>query len=159
MRDLGLASFSVSRTGVLVYREGELTGTRLVWLDRSGKETPLLDEVADYRDTAFSPDGTRLAYDMSDSVNSTRGDVWIRDMARGVSSRFTFDAAAEINPIWSPDGRRIAYTSRAQSPGDLIYQGRLGHARGGTAARHRRRGTGHLRLVSRRQVRPLRRPG
>ena len=57
--DLGLASFSVSRNGVLVYREGELTGTRLVWLDRSGKETPVLDEVADYRDTAFSPDGTR----------------------------------------------------------------------------------------------------
>ena len=120
--DLGLASFSVSRNGVLVYREGELTGTRLVWLDWSGKETPLLDEVADYRDTAFSPDGTRVAYDMSDSVNSTRGDVWIRDVARGVSSRFTFDAAAEINPIWSPDGRRIAYTSRAKGPGDLMIK-------------------------------------
>ena len=120
--DLGLASFSVSRNGVLVYREGELTGTRLVWLDRSGKETPLLDEVADYRDTAFSPDGTRVAYDMSDSVNSTRGDIWIRDVARGVSSRFTFDAAAEINPIWSPDGRRIAYTSRAKGPGDLMIK-------------------------------------
>jgi eukaryotic-like serine/threonine-protein kinase len=93
-----------------------------VWLDRSGKETPLLDEVADYRDTAFSPDGTRVAYDMSDSVNSTRGDVWIRDVARGVSSRFTFDAAAEINPIWSPDGRRIGYTSRAKGPGDLMIK-------------------------------------
>jgi Tol biopolymer transport system component len=120
--DLGLASFSVSRNGVLVYREGELTGTRLVWLDRAGKETPLLDAVADYRDTAFSPDGSRVAYDLSDSVNSTRGDVWIRDLVRGVSSRFTFDAAAEINPIWSPDGRRIAYTSRAKGAGDLMVK-------------------------------------
>ena len=120
--DLGLASFSVSRNGVLVYREGELTGTRLVWLDRAGKETPLVDAVADYRDTSFSPDGTRVAYDMSDNVNSTRGDVWIRDVARGVSSRFTFDAAAEVAPIWSPDGRRIAYTSRAKGPGDLMVK-------------------------------------
>ena len=120
--DLGLASFSVSRNGVLVYREGELTGTRLVWLDRAGKETPLVDAVADYRDTSFSPDGSRIAYDMSDNVNSTRGDVWIRDVVRGVSSRFTFDAAAEVNPVWSPDGRRIAYTSRAKGPGDLMVK-------------------------------------
>jgi Tol biopolymer transport system component len=120
--DLGLASFSVSRNGVLVYREGELTGTRLVWLDRAGKETTLLDAVADYRDTSFSPDGTRVAYDMSDNVNSTRGDVWIRDVARGVSSRFTFDATAEVNPMWSPDGRRIAFTSRAKGTGDLMVK-------------------------------------
>ena len=106
------------RAGV---RAGELTGTRLVWLDRSGKETPVLDAPADYRDTALSPDGTRLAYDISDSANS-RGDIWIRDLARGVSSRFTFDAAAELIPYWSPDGRRIVYTSRAKGPGDLYIK-------------------------------------
>ena len=119
--DLGLASFSVSRNGVLVYRAGELTGTRLVWLDRSGKETPVMDAPADYRDTALSPDGTRLAYDIIDSANS-RGDIWIRDLARGVSSRFTFDAAAELSPLWSPDGRRVVFTTRAKGPGDLFIK-------------------------------------
>ena len=119
--DLGLASFSVSRNGVLVFRAGELTGTRLVWLDRSGKETPVLDAPADYRDTALSPDGTRLAYDIADSANS-RGDIWIRDLRANVSSRFTFDAAAELSPFWSPDGRRIVYTSRAKGPGDLYIK-------------------------------------
>ena len=119
--DLGLASFSVSRNGVLVYRAGELTGTRLVWLDRSGKETPVLDALADYRDTALSPDGTRMAYNIADSANS-RGDIWIRDLARNVSSRFTFDAAAELSPFWSPDGRRVVYTSRAKGPGDLFIK-------------------------------------
>ena len=77
--DLGLASFSVSRNGVLVFRAGELTGTRLVWLDRSGKETPVLDAPADYRDTSLSPDGTKLTYDVADSGNA-RGDIWIRDL-------------------------------------------------------------------------------
>ena len=119
--DLGLASFSVSRNGVLVFRGGELTGTRLVWLDRSGKETPVLDAPADYRDTSLSPDGTRLTYDVSDNANA-RGDLWIRDLVRGVSSRFTFDAAAEVNPQWSPDGRRIVYTSRAKGSGDLYVK-------------------------------------
>ncbi len=116
--ELGLASFSVSRNNVLVFRAGELTGTRLVWVDRSGKETPVLDAPADYRDTSLSADGRRLTYDVSDGGN-TRGDIWIRDLARGVSSRFTFDATAEIAPQWSPDGRRIVYTSRAKGPGDL----------------------------------------
>ena len=55
---------------VLVYREGELTGTRLVWVDREGRETPVIDAVADYRDTAISPDGTRLAYDMAEAGNA-----------------------------------------------------------------------------------------
>ena len=41
--DVGLASFSVSRNGLLVFRAGELQGRRLVWIDRSGKETPAID--------------------------------------------------------------------------------------------------------------------
>ncbi len=123
--DLGLASFSVSRNGVLVFRAGELTGTRLVWQDRSGKETPVLDAPADYRDTSLSPDGTKLTYDVADS-GSARADIWIRDLARGVSSRFTFDATADVAPQWSPEGRRIVYTSRAKGAGDLYVKDAAG---------------------------------
>ena len=118
--DLGLASFSASRNGILVFRGGELTGTRLLWVDRSGKETPVLDTAADYRDTSLSPDQTRLVYDVGDG--GPRGDLWIRDLTRGVSSRFTFDAAGELNPQWSRDGRRIVYTSRAKAAGDLYMK-------------------------------------
>ena len=53
---------------------------------------------------------------------ASQGDLWIRDLARGVSSRFTFDPAAEINPQWSPDGRRIVYTSTREGPGDLFMK-------------------------------------
>ena len=116
--DVGLASFSVSGNGILVYRGGELGGSRLVWVDRSGKEMPVVDTPADYRDTSLSPDGTRLVYDIMDGG----GDLWIRDLTRGVSSRFTFDAADENVAKWSPDGRRIVYTMKGKGPGDLYLK-------------------------------------
>jgi Tol biopolymer transport system component len=118
--NLGLASFSASRNGVLVFRGGELTGTQVLWVDRSGKETPGIDAPGDYRDMSISPEGSRLTYDVTDG--STGGDVWIRDLQRGVSSRLTFDPAPELNPLWSPEGRRIVYTSRAKGPGDLYIK-------------------------------------
>ncbi len=118
---LGLASFSVSHNGVLVFRGGEQPGSRLVWVDRRGTETPALDGSADYGDAALSPDGARLVYDVS-SNGGNRADIWIRDLARGVSSRFTFDPALEIDAQWSPDGRRIVFTSRAKGRGDLFVK-------------------------------------
>ena len=117
---VGLASFSVSKNGVLAYRAGELQGRRLVWFDRNGKETPAIDEAGDYRDTWLSPDGKRVAFDASGP--STAGDIWIRDLVRRVTTRFTFDPVIERNPVWSPDGRQIVFTSVVKGPGDLYLK-------------------------------------
>lgn len=103
-----------------MFRGGELSGTRLLWVDRSGKETPVIEAAGEYRDTSLAPGGTRLAFDVSGGGD--KGDLWIRDLTRGVSSRFTFDASNELNPKWSPDGRRIVYTSNAKGPGDLYVK-------------------------------------
>ena len=70
--DVGLASFSVSRNGLLAFRAGELQGRRLVWIDRSGKETPAIDAIGGYRDTSLSPDGKRLVYDVTNNSGSKR---------------------------------------------------------------------------------------
>ena len=118
--NVGLASFSVSRTGVLAYRGGDVTGARLVWVDRTGRETPAIPAAADYHDTWFSPDRTRMVYDVGG--DNGQNDLWIRDVARGVSSRFTFGPSTNVDGIWSPDGRRIVYTSREKGPGDLVVK-------------------------------------
>ena len=53
---VGLALFSVSRDGTLVYRTGE-TGTRMTWVDRSGKELETVGDPSDSRNPALSPSG------------------------------------------------------------------------------------------------------
>ena len=118
--NVGLASFSLSSGGVLAYRSGEMLGRRLAWIDRNGKETPALDETRDYADAWFSPDGTRMVFDVNEGDNS-KGDLWIRDLARGVTSRFTFGPEREFAPVWSPDGRSIVY-SKADKAWDLMLK-------------------------------------
>ena len=104
----GAASFAVSETGVLAYRTGAGQPTsRLNWFDRSGKQLGTLGQPGMYRNPRLSPDGSRVAVEMVDS--SRNRDIWVIDVTRQVSTRFTFDAAIETTPIWSPDGRRIAW--------------------------------------------------
>jgi Tol biopolymer transport system component len=106
---VGLARFSVSRNGTLAYRTGD-SGDRLLWLDESGKELETAGAPADYGNPALSSKGDRLAFGLADS-RSGKGDIWVRDLSRGVNSRFTFSKGNNICPVWSPDGSKIVFAS------------------------------------------------
>jgi len=114
---VGLATFSISREGTLAYRTGD-PGSRLALVDRSGRELETMGDPGEYSNPALSRDGTRLAFDLSDK-GSRKIDIWIRDLARKVNSRFTFGQGSNRVPLWSPDGNTVVFASTRSGPGDL----------------------------------------
>jgi eukaryotic-like serine/threonine-protein kinase len=122
--NVGLARFSVSNEGVLAYRTGE-TGGRLLWRDRAGRDLDTLGDPGDYANPTLSPAGDRLAFTLTDSSNA-KGDVWIRDLARGVNSRFTLGPGNNNRPVWSPDGATIVFGSDRGGPFDLYEKAAKG---------------------------------
>jgi serine/threonine-protein kinase len=106
------AQFSVSEEGTLVYLSGAGTTTEeppLSLLDITGKVTQLLPRGRNWSNPRFSPDGTRLAFDILDGS----ADVWSYDIKRGSLDRLTFTPAQESEPVWTPDGRRIVFRKGA----------------------------------------------
>jgi eukaryotic-like serine/threonine-protein kinase len=115
----GAAQYGLSDSGTLVYIPGGLQGnsSRLVWVDRAGKEQPLAATARGYSHPRLSPDGRRIAV----MIAETETQVWLYDMARDILSRATF-GGTNVNPVWSPDGKRFAFQSDRAGPQSLFWQ-------------------------------------
>ncbi|MGD1072617.1 MAG: protein kinase [Bryobacteraceae bacterium] len=109
---VGSAHLEISRTGALVYRRGGGdTGLLTVtWIEGAGKTEPLLAKPGLYDRPELSPDGQRLAVDVTEASGQ---DIWVYDWKRDTMTRLSFTGTA-FSPIWSPDGRYIAWGSSAQ---------------------------------------------
>ena len=102
----GAMDFSLSRTGSLSYLPGGWSNPDLVlaWVDRKGSVVPLPAPARAYLNPHLSPDGKRVA--VSDQGSGSRG-IWVYDIQRGTMMRLTY--ATDDFPLWTPDGKRIAY--------------------------------------------------
>ena len=116
----GGAQFATSSNGTLVYEPGQSTGGEpsIEWLDRDGKTTTMRSTRANWSNIMFAPDGRRLAVDILDG---TKSDVWVYEWARDTLSRLTLDASGHVKPVWTPDGRRIAFASQRDGGINNLY--------------------------------------
>jgi len=115
-----LALFSVSETGVLVYRNVPTEQSQLTWFDRTGKQLGTVGGAASYAALRLSPDEKHVALQRVDNEKGYY-DIWSIDIVRGTESRLTFDPANDVYPIWSPDGSHIVFASNRDGTVNL-YQ-------------------------------------
>jgi serine/threonine protein kinase/Tol biopolymer transport system component len=99
---------SASGDGLLVFGSAGSADLELVWMDRNTKQTSTIGEkFTNLQFANISPQGDRVALQIDAGVN----DIWVLDLSRGVRTRLTFGPIANTSPVWSPDGKWIAYTS------------------------------------------------
>ena len=128
----GTAQFAFSRSGALIYIPGLASGQSdqqdLAWVDRAGDAEPLKLPVGSYQHVRVSRDGKRLTFSTDDG---TEANVYVYVPGSGTSmQRMTFGGNNRF-PIWTADGRRIAFQSDREGDRGIFWQ----PAEGGKAER------------------------
>ena len=114
----GATGGSVSDSGTLIYIPGAANvtgaagpaspGDTLVWVDREGNAESLGAGLKDYRELDISPDDSKVALSITDTGNT---DIWVWDIPHKTLTRLTSDKANNTTPVWTPDGKRIVFSS------------------------------------------------
>ena len=116
----GAAQFGISPHGTLVYIPGgiEQSNRSLQRFGRDGTATTLSENERAYLELSLSPDGRRMAL----SVGAGDDDIWLYDFGRDTLTRFTFEAGDDTSPVWTPDGRRLTYSSNRSGPSNMYWR-------------------------------------
>jgi len=114
----GPAKFAISRVGSLLYTPGSQweSRRRVVSVDRAGRTEPLIESLRDYGAPHVSPDGQFLAL----SVDSANVSIWTYSFSRDTLTRLV-SGFNNGSPLWSPDGRRLAFASDREGKNDLFW--------------------------------------
>ena len=113
----------LSENGTLLYQVGGGASTglqQLLAVNRTGTATHLPLPSAAYNSVRVSPDGTRLAYEVSDGVNDG-GDIFVLTLGDSVPVRLTFQGV-NTYVTWSLDGNRVAFSRMLDGERDIAWQ-------------------------------------
>jgi len=116
----GRAMFAVSPSGVLAYQEAvPPAASHVVWRDRAGKQLRSIEAPQGAFGTDFSlaPDEKHIIVTGEDE--NALEDLWEVDLERATSLRLTAIHGSNMEAVWSPDGRRIAFRSNRTGVYDL----------------------------------------
>jgi Tol biopolymer transport system component len=118
-----MSALSASTSGLLAYRTGAGSRRQLAWFDRSGKPLGTFGERDENGLSApsVSSDGRRVVLYRTMQGNA---DIWLADAVR--ATRFTFDAALDRFPVWSPDGSRVVFDSNRNGKRNLYQKASSG---------------------------------
>ena len=115
-------AFSVAENGTTVYNTNVgSTLSVLTWFDRAGKELGHVGDIAVLANPTLSPDGSRLAEDITDT-KANNVNLWLSDLKRGTNSRFTFDSSEAVVGVWSRDGNLVAFRSLALNDTNIFLK-------------------------------------
>ena len=114
--------FGTSANNVLVYRvSATVQDTQLTWFDRQGKSLNSVGEPASHLSLALSPDGSRAAFGRVESATNLNSHLWVLDLARGTTTRFTSGPGSVNAAVWSPDANSIVF-SLSRDGRDMLYR-------------------------------------
>jgi Tol biopolymer transport system component len=117
---IGIATFSASNNGLLASRGGRIPA-RLVWIDRAGRETGSVAPTSGFESVRLSPDSRKFVVSRTNPRTGLK-DLLIGDLSRGVLARLDLDSDNDYaQPVWSPDGTRIALSVRSMRDPRVLH--------------------------------------
>jgi serine/threonine-protein kinase len=104
----GTVGISLSDEGTLMYQLAPAASS-VVRVSREGREEPLDAEwKGEFLQLALSPDGAMLAIAV---MRAGRVELWLKTLGSGALTRLSAGGTQSYRPSWSPDGRRVVFTS------------------------------------------------
>jgi Tol biopolymer transport system component/predicted Ser/Thr protein kinase len=100
--------FVAASKGVIAHtRAGASSLRRLPWMDREGRVLSENGRPMERTGVRLSPDGTRAVFSVG--LGTWAREIWVADLVKQTESRLTFQGGRKYGPVWSPDGKHVAY--------------------------------------------------